>query len=153
MNISITQHYHRYEYEINFYYETMIDAISTGRRFNYFRWPFLEIDDLAIEKFLLSSHFLSSCELISSFLSTFILYFQISGQSSSSSIGILRYIEICAVDETGYLQKSRWQNILPSFVILFPPVTRTFSSNCLFVNGKTSKMREMFFRGVGNKLN
>lgn len=37
MNISITQHYHRHEYEINFYCKTMIDANSTERRFNYFR--------------------------------------------------------------------------------------------------------------------
>lgn len=89
------QHHHRHVFRINFHRETMIGANFARRRILIISMadtPFLKADDLeVVAKFSLTSYFLFRCKLISSLPSTFILYFQISGQSFPM-IGILRYI-------------------------------------------------------------
>lgn len=78
----------------------MIDANSAERRFNYFRQPFLEIDDPAIAKFLLSSHFPVRAYLVAS-LHLYPLFLDIRPIVVLDR-RILRHIEIRAVDETAY---------------------------------------------------
>lgn len=129
-------------FRINFHRKTMIGANFARRCFNYLNGRFLKADggedegrDLAIAaKFSLTSYFLCRCKLISSLLSTFILYFQISGQSFST-IGILRYIyrDLCywrnrtssEGDDKAYLQ------VLSCFL---PSYLWTSFSDCLFAD-------------------
>lgn len=127
MNISIMQHYHRREYEINFYRETMIDANTAGRRFNYLRWPFLEIDDPAIEKFLLSSHFLFphvslSLSSLRSPLMFFIFRYQANRPLGWEFYGISKFALLTKRD----ISKEEMTERIPEFYYPFPPLAPNF---------------------------
>lgn len=137
MDISITRHYHRHEFKINFHRDTMIGANSLRRRFNYFRRDAIS-ESRWSKRSRRSPHWVlifclpASSSLVASFFTSLLysfffsrsfsllritLYFQISGQSSSS-IGILRCISGFAVDDTSRPWKEMTKRI-PEFYYPF----------------------------------